>query len=160
MSIAKSSQVKFVFDDIASKAEHTNTQKLRKREMCMKVRKGWEFPVAFSWALLSTIFFQTASYAATRSVVLSGDGPVVTRTMSPGNRQVTVSITTYNNLNVGWDLIDQGSGDEIANGTITDQGTINRPATTHAGRTYRLRLRCQEPIWNKTKCHAKGTVSW
>ncbi len=126
----------------------------------MKVHKAREFPVAFSLALLSTMFFQTTSYAASAEVHLSGDGPVYSRTISPGNRQVSVSITNYNNLNVGWDLIDVGNGNEISNGTIKDRGTINRRATTLAGRTYRLRLRCQEPIWNRTKCNAKGTVSW
>jgi hypothetical protein len=127
----------------------------------MKVRKAWEFPVVFSWALLSTIFFQTPSYAlTTREVPLSGDGPVTTSAMSPGNKTMSVVVTNYNNLNVGWDLIDQGSKEEIANGTITDKGSVSRTARAHAGRTYRLRLRCQEPPWNKTKCHALGVVQW
>ena len=160
MSITKPSQVKFVFDDIGSKAEHTKTQKVREMEMCMKVRKAWKFPVALSLALLSTIFFQRISYAASYLVDLSGSGPVYTSTLSPGERQVSVSINTLNNLNVGWDLIDQGNQNVISNGTIKDKGTINRQATTHAGHTYQLRLRCQEPIWNRTKCNAKGTVSW
>jgi hypothetical protein len=127
----------------------------------MKVRKALVFPVALLLTSLSTISYQTVSSAkVVYSVNLSGSGPVYTSSMSPGQRTVSVYVRNYNNLNVGWDLIDQGNGSVISNGTIKDAGSITRNATTHAGRAYKLRLRCQEPVWNNTKCNAYGSVSW
>ncbi len=129
----------------------------------MKVRKTFVFSAALFFTSLSTIFYQVdkvSSATISYIVDLSGSGPVYSSSMSPGQRQVQVKITNFNSLNVGWDLIDQGSGSVISNGTITDSGNITRRATAHARRTYKLRLRCQEPFWNNTRCHASGRVSW
>ncbi len=128
----------------------------------MKVRKAFVFPAALFLASLSTILYSRVSSSATinYNVQLSGSGPVYTSLMSPGARYVNVKIYNYNNLNIGWDLIDQGNQSVIANGTMTDEGNIVVGATTHTGRTYKLRLRCQEPTWNRTKCRGSGNVSW
>ncbi len=129
----------------------------------MKVRKTFVFSAALFFTSLSTIFYQVdkvSSATISYIVDLSGSGPVYSSSMSPGQRQVQVKITNFNSLNVGWDLIDQGDKSVISNGTITDKGYIGRSATAHKGRTYKLRLRCQEPVWNKTKCHAQGIVEW
>jgi hypothetical protein len=106
------------------------------------------------------VAFHSAVYAGYVLVNLNGSGPVYTKAFSPGERQVKFYITTYNNLNVGFDIIDQKNGSVIANGTIKDKGTRQGYATTHAGHSYKLRLRCQEPFWNRTKCNAQGYVSW
>ncbi|MDR6224055.1 hypothetical protein [Desmospora profundinema] len=118
--------------------------------------------VALVLALVMTFSVYTEAGAASKryEVNLSGSGPVFTEKFTPGNRQVTVVVETYNNLNVGYDLMDTKDGTKIANGTIKKKGKIERKATAHRGRTYHLRLRCQEPPWNKTKCRAKGVVSW
>ena len=101
------------------------------------------------------------AHAGQASVVrLAGSGPVYTQAVQPGKRTVTVTITNYNSLNVGFDLIDLRTGGKIVNGTRTTAGTVQKRGTAHAGRTYKLRLRCQEPPWNYTKCRALGTVSW
>ncbi|RAL21310.1 hypothetical protein DL897_16865 [Thermoflavimicrobium daqui] len=99
------------------------------------------------------------AFAARHGVHLSGSGPVYTGWFSPGSRTVTVSVETHNNLNVGFDLFDN-HGNAIANGTIKDKGKRVVKASTHRGNSYRLRLRCQEPRWNMTKCRAYGEVSW
>lgn len=126
----------------------------------MGIRKSWWSLASLTMALAFMLSFHSTALAASYTVHLSGSGPVYTSAFSPGARTVTVTVETYNNLNVGYDLIDQGSGAVIANGTIKDKGKRTVRATSHAGRTYKLRLRCQEPIWNNTKCSAKGTVSW
>ncbi|KAM3099856.1 hypothetical protein ACKFKF_13495 [Phormidesmis sp. 146-12] len=127
----------------------------------MKVRKMFVFPAALLVASLSAIICQKAlSEKAYGVTFLSGSGPVFSDSLRPGNRVVRVDISNHNNLNVGYDLIDQGDKTVVANGTIKDQGTVSKTATTLARRTYKLRLRCQEPRWNNTKCSASGNVNW
>ncbi len=126
----------------------------------MKVRKGFLFPAILLVASLSTVICQRAFSAPHGYISLDGSGPIFSDPLKPGQRSVTVEISNYNNLNVGYDLIDQGDRTVIANGTITDYGSVQKFPTTLAGHTYKLRLRCQEPPWNNTKCNAAGWVDW
>jgi hypothetical protein len=93
-------------------------------------------------------------------LLLQGSGPVYTRAVKPGARTVKVTVSNNNNFNVGFDLLDVRSGGKILNGTIKNRGNVTKLGTAHAGRTYHLRLRCQEPNWNHTKCNAEGVVKW
>ena len=93
------------------------------------------------------------------STQLSGDGPVYSEVISSRITNVKVIINNNNNSNVGWDLIDQRSGQKIANGTMKDKGQLVRKAKIFEGRQYKLRLRCQDPIWNRTNCNASGYVA-
>ncbi len=120
----------------------------------------WRWSAALALGLGLCGFVSGPAFAAQYAVVLQGSGPVYTDAMQPGYRNVRVTVYNHNNLNVGFDLIEQGTGTVIANGTIKDRGSASKIGTAHAGRRYMLRLRCQEPPWNHTKCNAAGTVSW
>jgi hypothetical protein len=99
-------------------------------------------------------------------VVLDGSGPVYAPAIKPADpgvsptAGVTVTVSNGNNLSVGYDLIDQRSEATIMNGTVKGKRIIQKLGTAHAGRNYTLRLRCQEPPWNCTKCSAFGRVEW
>ncbi|MFD1707381.1 hypothetical protein ACFSCZ_11640 [Siminovitchia sediminis] len=86
-----------------------------------------------------------------KHVYLSGSGPVYSNWLNPKDH-FKLYIYNSNNLNVGYDVFDS-KGRIVANGTIKDAGTITRSVTDN-GLKYRVRLRCQEPWWNKTKCNA------
>jgi len=126
----------------------------------MKARELFVFPVALLVASLSTVVCQAAFSATYGRILLSGSGPVFSDPMKPGGRSVTLIVDNLNNLNVGYDLIDQGNNTVIANGTIKDKGNVTKTATALARHTYVLRLRCQEPPWNNTSCRAVGRLEW
>jgi hypothetical protein len=126
----------------------------------MKTIRSWRTFWIFASALTLAASIHGEAHARTISVSLAGSGPVYTQAFSPGERAINFKVDTRNNLNVGFDIIDQRSGAVIANGTIKDRGSRAGTASAHAGRTYKLRLRCQEPRWNRTKCSAVGQVSW
>lgn len=90
-----------------------------------------------------------------RRVYLNGSGPVYSNWLNPKSH-FRLYVYNSNNLNVGYDVFDS-KGRIVANGTIKDSGYINRTVTDN-GLKYRLRLRCQEPWWNKTKCNAFGFI--
>jgi hypothetical protein len=71
-----------------------------------------------------------------------------------------VTVSNGNNLNVGYDLIDQRSKAKIVNGTVKEKRIIQKLGTVYAGQTFMLRLRCHEPPWNRTKCSVLGRVEW
>jgi hypothetical protein len=97
-----------------------------------------------------------AVYATNASVYLSGSGPVYSNWINPRHSNFKLKVYNYNNLNVGYDVFDS-KGRVVANGTIKDAGSISRTVTDN-GLNYRVRLRCQEPWWNDTKCHAKASI--
>ena len=123
------------------------------------MRKSWLSVISLSMAFAFMLSFHTVAFAASYSVHLSGSGPVYTSAFKPGARTITVSVETYNNLNVGYDVIDQGDGKVIANGTVKNKGTRTVKATSHSGHTYKFRLRCQEPVWNNTKVPGKERLA-
>jgi hypothetical protein len=122
--------------------------------------KWWQSMIACAIGIGVYGFAAGEARAGLTSVKLQGSGPVYTQAVKPGEGTVTVAISNGNNLNVGYDLIDLRTGGKIVNGTIKKQGSVEKLGTAHAGRTYKLRLRCQEPPWNHTKCRAEGIVSW
>ncbi|MFC4077084.1 hypothetical protein [Salinithrix halophila] len=100
-----------------------------------------------------------AAYAAHVWVYLTGSGPVYSNWLNPsgsGGNHMTLTVTTKNNLNVGYDVY-RGNGQKVAGGTVKDKGTIKRGITDNGGK-YRVRLRCQEPWWNDNKCNAEAKL--
>jgi hypothetical protein len=126
----------------------------------MARQRSWKVIAACALGVGMLAFLPGEASASHYSVRLNGSGPVYTETMKPGRTTVTVTVSNRNNNNVGYDLIDQGNGNVIANGTIKSEGKVTKLGTAHDGRTYKLRLRCQEPRWNRTKCDAVGSVDW
>lgn len=126
----------------------------------MKTKRKWMSGISFLLAFAFLFAFHGDVFAGSAYLTLNGSGPVYSKAFSPGDRQIQLTIWNHNNLNVGFDVIDQGNGHVIANGTVKDRGTYRFYGTAHRGRTYKLRLRCQEPPWNKTKCNASAQVVW
>ncbi|MBD1373846.1 hypothetical protein IC620_15990 [Hazenella sp. IB182357] len=125
----------------------------------MTVKKMSKLISAFVLSILVTFSVQGEVFAGSTSVFLSGSGPVYSSNVSPGDTSGKLYISNYTSLNVGFDLFDQ-NGNKVANGTVKDYGDREYNVTFHSGKSYYLRLRCQEPIWNNTKCRAKGIVEW
>lgn len=96
-----------------------------------------------------------ALLSGSADVYLVGSGPVYSKWVRSSGT-IQLYIRNYNNLNVGYDVFDS-KGRIVANGTITDAGNYGWNITNN-GLSYRVRLRCQEPFWNNTKCNARGTL--
>lgn len=107
-------------------------------------------------AFIMVTFVYGEVSAASKTVYLNGSGPVYSGWIK-GQGKMTIAITNNNNLNVGYDVFDT-KGNVIANGTITDKYAVGRTIQSN-GRSYRIRLRCQEPWWNDTKCWAKASIN-
>lgn len=109
------------------------------------------------FAFVLTLALYGDVLATYSGVWINGSGPVYSPVVTAdftGN--ATVKISNHNNLNVGFDLYDRNTGTVVANGTVKDKGEYRYIATFIKGRKYQLRLRCQEPVWNRTKCNAYG----
>ncbi|WP_307435079.1 hypothetical protein [Bacillus sp. V2I10] len=93
--------------------------------------------------------------AANQTVYLSpstGSGPRYSNWIDGKGDSLFLIVENYTNKNVGYDVYDS-KGRVVANGTITDKGTVKKYVTNN-GYKYKVRLRCQEPWWNDTKCEA------
>ncbi|MEJ9230345.1 hypothetical protein LAV79_12820 [Peribacillus butanolivorans] len=127
--------------------------------LTQKVIRKWLLPFVLCFSMIFAFFPQPKADAATATyadVYLSGSGPVYSNWINPRHSTFFLKVYNNNNLNVGYDVFDS-KGRVVANGTIKDKGSIFKYVTDN-GLNYRVRLRCQEPWWNKTKCNAYAKI--